>query len=224
MPADKQKPAVNPKKSVHDDYIVCLEDGKKFKSLKRHLMTHYGLTPEQYREKWGLDASYPMVAPNYAAARSQLAKKMGLGRKRKATLSALPQAHSPTSPSAGALSSGAGFVLGRPLRHVDLVERLLQCDVPIEIVAPVPVAPRMRSRSISRSQTPRAKAARRRVGSVSSCVDLDPAIAQERNALRRLAPARFRLGDNVQCFALQIHICSLLVLRRRSCRAGSERG
>jgi predicted transcriptional regulator len=82
-PADKQKPAVNPKRSVHDDYIVCLEDGKKFKSLKRHLMTHYGLTPDQYREKWGLDPSYPMVAPNYAAARSQLAKKMGLGRKRK---------------------------------------------------------------------------------------------------------------------------------------------
>ncbi|MCO6389530.1 transcriptional regulator [Aliihoeflea aestuarii] len=82
-PVDKQKPAVNPKKSVHDDFIICLEDGKKFKSLKRHLMTHYGLTPEQYREKWGLDASYPMVAPNYAAARSQLAKKMGLGRKRK---------------------------------------------------------------------------------------------------------------------------------------------
>lgn len=82
-PADKQKPAVNPKKSVHDDYIICLEDGKKFKSLKRHLMTHYDLTPDQYREKWGLDPSYPMVAPNYAAARSQLAKKMGLGRKRK---------------------------------------------------------------------------------------------------------------------------------------------
>ncbi|EXL10088.1 MucR family transcriptional regulator [Aquamicrobium defluvii] len=83
QPVDKQKPAVSPKKSVHDDYIVCLEDGKKFKSLKRHLMTHYGLTPEQYREKWGLDANYPMVAPSYAAARSQLAKKMGLGRKRK---------------------------------------------------------------------------------------------------------------------------------------------
>ena len=83
VPADKQKPAVNPKRSVHDDYIICLEDGKKFKSLKRHIMTHYNLTPEQYREKWGLDASYPMVAPNYAAARSQLAKKMGLGRKRK---------------------------------------------------------------------------------------------------------------------------------------------
>jgi predicted transcriptional regulator len=82
--AEKQKPAVNPKRSVHDDYIVCLEDGKKFKSLKRHLMTHYDLTPEQYREKWGLDANYPMVAPNYAAARSKLAKKMGLGRKPKA--------------------------------------------------------------------------------------------------------------------------------------------
>ena len=81
--ADKQKPAVNPKRSVHDEYIVCLEDGKRFKSLKRHLMTHYGLTPDQYREKWGLDANYPMVAPTYAAARSQLAKKMGLGRKRK---------------------------------------------------------------------------------------------------------------------------------------------
>ncbi len=84
VPAEKPKPAVNPKKSVHDDYIVCLEDGKKFKSLKRHLMTHYGLSPDQYREKWSLDPSYPMVAPNYAAARSQLAKKMGLGRKRKA--------------------------------------------------------------------------------------------------------------------------------------------
>ncbi len=83
-PADKPKPAVNPKKSVNEEYIVCLEDGKKFKSLKRHLMTHYGLTPEAYREKWGLDANYPMVAPSYAAARSQLAKKMGLGRKRKA--------------------------------------------------------------------------------------------------------------------------------------------
>jgi len=82
--ADKPKPAVNPKRSVTDDYIICLEDGKKFKSLKRHLMTHYGLTPEQYREKWGLDSNYPMVAPNYAAARSRLAKKMGLGRKPKA--------------------------------------------------------------------------------------------------------------------------------------------
>ncbi len=80
---EKPKPAVNPKKSVFDDYIVCLEDGKKFKSLKRHLMSHFGMTPEAYREKWGLDANYPMVAPNYAAARSKLAKKMGLGRKPK---------------------------------------------------------------------------------------------------------------------------------------------
>ena len=76
---DKPKPAVNPKKSVHDDYIICLEDGKKFKSLKRHLRTHYDLTPEQYREKWGLPADYPMVAPSYAAQRSRLAKDIGLG-------------------------------------------------------------------------------------------------------------------------------------------------
>jgi predicted transcriptional regulator len=81
--ADKPKPAVNPRRSVHDEYIICLEDGKKFKSLKRHLATHYNMTPEAYREKWGLDATYPMVAPSYAAARSNLAKKMGLGRKRK---------------------------------------------------------------------------------------------------------------------------------------------
>lgn len=74
-------PAVPVKKSVSDDYITCLEDGKKFKSLKRHLMTHYDLTPEAYRAKWKLPADYPMVAPNYAAARSALAKSMGLGRK-----------------------------------------------------------------------------------------------------------------------------------------------
>lgn len=73
-------PAVNPKKSITDDYIVCLDDGKKFKSLKRHLST-LGMTPEDYRTKWGLPADYPMVAPNYAAARSNLAKKMGLGTK-----------------------------------------------------------------------------------------------------------------------------------------------
>jgi len=77
------KPAVNPKKSVFPDHIVCLEDGKKFKSLKRHLRTHYDLSPEDYREKWGLPADYPMVAPNYAAARSALAKKMGLGQQRR---------------------------------------------------------------------------------------------------------------------------------------------
>jgi predicted transcriptional regulator len=76
-------PAVNPKRSVHPDYIVCLEDGKKFKSLKRHLRTHHDTTPEHYREKWGLPKDYPMVAPNYAQARSALAKKMGLGQQRR---------------------------------------------------------------------------------------------------------------------------------------------
>ena len=84
--AEAPKPAVSPKRSVTPEYIVCLEDGKKFKSLKRHLRTQYKMTPEQYREKWGLPADYPMVAPNYAVARSQLAKQMGLGqqqRKRK---------------------------------------------------------------------------------------------------------------------------------------------
>jgi predicted transcriptional regulator len=80
--AEPLRPAVPIKRSVHPDHIVCLEDGKKFKSLKRHLRSQYGLTPEQYREKWGLPADYPMVAPNYAAARSQLAKQMGLGQQR----------------------------------------------------------------------------------------------------------------------------------------------
>jgi len=74
-------PAVNPKKSVTPDFIICLEDGKKFKSLKRHLRTHYNLSPEEYREKWGLPTDYPMVAPNYSATRSRLAKDNGLGRK-----------------------------------------------------------------------------------------------------------------------------------------------
>jgi predicted transcriptional regulator len=77
------KPAVSVKKSVTPEYIVCLEDGKKFKSLKRHLRTQYNLTPEQYRDKWALPPDYPMVAPNYAAARSQLAKQMGLGQQRR---------------------------------------------------------------------------------------------------------------------------------------------
>ncbi len=76
-------PAVAVKKSITPDYIICLEDGKKFKSLKRHLRTHYDLSPDQYREKWGLPYDYPMVAPNYAATRSSLAKKMGLGQRRK---------------------------------------------------------------------------------------------------------------------------------------------
>ena len=75
------KPAVSVRKSVAADYIICLEDGKKFKSLKRHLRTHYNLSPEEYREKWGLPADYPMVAPSYSATRSKLAKDNGLGRK-----------------------------------------------------------------------------------------------------------------------------------------------
>jgi len=79
----KQAPAVSVKKSVQPDYIVCLEDGKKFKSLKRHLRTVYDLTPDQYRAKWGLPADYPMVAPNYSETRSRLAKDNGLGRKAK---------------------------------------------------------------------------------------------------------------------------------------------
>jgi predicted transcriptional regulator len=82
-PSEELKPAVPVKRSVTPEYIVCLEDGKKFKSLKRHLRTHYNMSPEEYREKWGLPPDYPMVAPNYAAARSELAKKMGLGQRRK---------------------------------------------------------------------------------------------------------------------------------------------
>src|SRR5262249_49123616 len=82
-PAEPLKPAVSVKKSITPEYLVCLEDGKKFKSLKRHLRTQYNMTPEQYRDKWSLAADYPMVAPNYAAARSQLAKQMGLGQQRR---------------------------------------------------------------------------------------------------------------------------------------------
>ncbi|TIW71643.1 MAG: transcriptional regulator [Mesorhizobium sp.] len=77
----KQEPAVNPKRSVFPDYVICLEDGKRFKSLKRHLGVHYGMTPDEYRAKWSLKSDYPMVAPNYAAQRSALAKSSGLGRK-----------------------------------------------------------------------------------------------------------------------------------------------
>ena len=77
------KPAIAVKRSVSSDYIVCLEDGKKFKSLKRHLRAHYDMSPDEYRTKWGLPKDYPMVAPNYAQARSTLAKQMGLGQKSK---------------------------------------------------------------------------------------------------------------------------------------------
>jgi predicted transcriptional regulator len=78
---EEQRPAVPIKKSVTDDFIVCLEDGKKFKSLRRHLMASYGLTPEQYRQKWKLPADYPMTAPNYARQRAELARAVGLGKK-----------------------------------------------------------------------------------------------------------------------------------------------
>ena len=76
------KPPVSIKKSITPDYLICFEDGKKFKSLKRHLRTHFNLTPEQYREKWNLPPDYPMVAPNYATSRSKLAKNMGLGQRK----------------------------------------------------------------------------------------------------------------------------------------------
>ena len=79
---EELKPAVNKNKSVFPDYIICLEDGEKFKSLKRHLRTKYNLSPEDYRKKWKLAQDYPMVAPNYARERSELAKKMGLGTRR----------------------------------------------------------------------------------------------------------------------------------------------
>lgn len=82
-PEATPEPAVSIKKSVTADYIICLEDGKKFKSLKRHLRTRYSMTPEEYRAKWGLAHDYPMVAPNYAKERSNLAKRMGLGQTRK---------------------------------------------------------------------------------------------------------------------------------------------
>ena len=88
---ERPEPAVPPKKSVFPDYIVCLEDGKKLKMLKRHLLSAYGMTPEQYREKWDLPASYPMVAPNYAERRSVLARQIGLGRKPGAEAEATPE-------------------------------------------------------------------------------------------------------------------------------------
>jgi len=85
VPEVKQEPAVSIRSSIKPDFIVCLEDGKKLKMLKRHLMTHYQMTPEQYRTKWNLPAEYPMVAPNYAEQRRTLAKKIGLGTKRRKT-------------------------------------------------------------------------------------------------------------------------------------------
>jgi predicted transcriptional regulator len=90
-PAVRQEPAVSIRSSIKPDYIVCLEDGKKLKMLKRHLMTRYGMTPDQYRAKWGLPADYPMVAPNYAEQRRMLAKSIGLGTKRVAKVGGKPR-------------------------------------------------------------------------------------------------------------------------------------
>jgi predicted transcriptional regulator len=93
------KPAVAIKKSVTPEYIICLEDGKQFKSLKRHLKTHYDLSPEDYREKWGLPRDYPMVAPSYAAARSDLARNMGLGRRGAAVAGTQPEIPAKAEPA-----------------------------------------------------------------------------------------------------------------------------
>jgi predicted transcriptional regulator len=87
-PEPKPEPKVSIRSSIKPDYIVCLEDGKRLKMLKRHLMTHYNMTPDEYRRKWGLPADYPMVAPNYAEQRRKLAKSIGLGTKRKRTRAA----------------------------------------------------------------------------------------------------------------------------------------
>ncbi|QKC82245.1 MucR family transcriptional regulator [Mesorhizobium sp. NZP2077] len=107
-PVVKQEPAVSIKKSVTPDFIVCLEDGKKFKSLKRHLQ-HFGLSPDQYRQKWNLPSDYPMVAPNYAATRSALAKSIGLGRKAPAPISAAAEKRKPVVRAAAARKTAAAI-------------------------------------------------------------------------------------------------------------------
>ncbi|WP_061500824.1 MucR family transcriptional regulator [Acetobacter malorum] len=98
------QPAVSPKKSVFPDYIICLEDGKKLKTLKRHLMTAYGLTPAQYREKWGLPPVYPMVAPAYAERRSALARENGLGKRLLASKPAMPDPAAIAEPEVPAIT------------------------------------------------------------------------------------------------------------------------
>ncbi|WP_419695619.1 MucR family transcriptional regulator [Mesorhizobium muleiense] len=104
----KQEPAVSIRKSVTPDFIICLEDGKKFKSLKRHLQ-HFGLTPDQYRQKWKLPAYYPMVAPNYAATRSALAKSIGLGRKSAAPTPAATEKPKRAARAAAAATTAAAI-------------------------------------------------------------------------------------------------------------------
>ncbi|WP_319802213.1 MucR family transcriptional regulator [Methylobacterium sp. W2] len=97
--AEPLTPAVSIKRSITPDFVICLEDGKKFKSLKRHLRTRYSMTPEEYRAKWNLPSDYPMVAPNYAAARSELAKNMGLGQQRRKSRLKAAVAEAPATPA-----------------------------------------------------------------------------------------------------------------------------
>jgi predicted transcriptional regulator len=110
-PREELTPAVPLRRSVTPDAIICLEDGKRFRSLKRHLTTHHGMTPQQYRERWNLPHDYPMVAPNYAAARSELARKMGLGQKRKAATAAKAK------PSPRRKAAGEGQAAPKPRRR-----------------------------------------------------------------------------------------------------------
>ncbi|AMX97860.1 MULTISPECIES: MucR family transcriptional regulator [Mesorhizobium] len=112
-PVIKQEPAVSIKKSVTPDFIICLEDGKKFKSLKRHLQ-HFNLTPDEYRQKWNLPSDYPMVAPNYAATRSALAKSIGLGRKAAAPTPAASE--KPKRPARAAAATTTAAAIKSPLK------------------------------------------------------------------------------------------------------------
>ncbi|MER8406419.1 MucR family transcriptional regulator [Mesorhizobium sp. M1307] len=109
--AVKLEPAVSIKKSVTPDFIICLEDGKKFKSLKRHIGTHYNLSPDQYRQKWNLPSDYPMVAPNYTATRSALAKSIGLGRK-----AAVPAIAAAEKPKRAVRTAAATTAIKSPVR------------------------------------------------------------------------------------------------------------
>ena len=106
-PVVKQEPAVSIKKSVTPDFIICLEDGKQFKSLKRHIRVHYDLSPDDYRQKWNLPKDYPMVAPKYAATRSALAKSIGLGRKAPVPTSAAAEKRKPVVRAAAARTTAA---------------------------------------------------------------------------------------------------------------------
>ncbi|WP_132665923.1 MucR family transcriptional regulator [Rhizobium sp. PP-CC-3G-465] len=99
QPAEKPVPAVPIRKSVHDDYLICLEDGKKFKTLKRHLQVHYAMTPDEYREKWGLPKEYPMTAPAYGARRAELARSISLGHIRSAKAVLEPEAAGTSEPA-----------------------------------------------------------------------------------------------------------------------------